>query len=385
MKTLIKEQENYILNLRRTLHQNPEVSWQEYETSKLIKTELDAIGIPYESLAGTGVIATIGIPSRGKTVALRADMDALAVTEKNTLDHASSNPGVMHACGHDGHTAMLLGAARVLKMLENDINGCIKLIFQPAEEMVEGAKTMIKAGAIDTVEGIFGIHLWSGLKIGKIACGNGPQMASGDYVVVDIEGKGGHGSLPHQGVDAIVALSSFLLNIQSMVSREIDPLDPAVLTFGEVKSGTRFNVLSSKAHVEGTVRCFNPEIRSKFPEIITRYGNNICDAHRATFHLNYTEGTPPTINDAHCAHLARLAASEFLDKSAIVDIDKTTGSEDMAYYLEKIPGAIAFVGAGNASKGCDFPHHHPKFNIDEDSLIIGMELYVRFALNFLNQ
>jgi len=383
MKKLIKEKESYIINLRRKFHENPESSWNEFETSKLVKSELESMDIPYISIAKTGIVASIGNNSKGKTVALRADMDALEITELTSTDYVSKKPGLMHACGHDGHTAMLLGAAKILKEIESSINGTIKLIFQPAEEKVEGAKAMIEEGAIDNVDGIMGIHLWSSLEIGKISCGSGPQMASGDYVTVDIEGKGGHGSLPHQGIDAVLVASAFLLNIQSMVSREINPLDPVVLTFGEVKSGSRFNVLSGKAHLEGTTRCFSPEIRSRLPEIIKRYGDYICNSYRAKFHLDYHNGTPPTINDESCSNIAKNSALEFLNPESIVEMSKTTGSEDLAYYLEKIPGVIAFVGAGNKEKSCDFPHHHPKFNIDEDSLIIGTELYVRFALNFL--
>ncbi|KUO76246.1 MAG: peptidase M20 [Clostridia bacterium BRH_c25] len=380
---LVKEYESYIVSLRRHFHMYPELSWSEFETSKRIKAELDEMGIPYRSLAGTGILATIEGKQPGKTVALRADIDALNVKEENQLEYNSKNEGFMHACGHDGHTAMLLGAAKVLNALKGEFSGTVKLFFQPAEEQAAGARKMIEEGALEEIDGIMGIHLWSGLPTGKISCEAGPRMASGDYVIVDIEGKGGHGSLPHQTVDTVLVTAAFLLNIQSIISREISPLDPAVITFGEVKTGTRFNVIPEKAHLEGTFRCFDPKIRAQLPKIIERYANYIAESYRASGKCTFHEGMPPTINDSGCSEIAKQSVLDFLGEEGLALFEKTTGSEDMAYYLEKVPGIIAFVGTQNPGKGSDFPHHHPKFNIDEDSLIIGTELYVRFALNFI--
>lgn len=380
---LAKENEAYIIDLRRHFHMYPEPSWKEIETSKKIMAELDKMGIPYRSIAGTGILATIEGKQPGKTVALRADIDALNVKEENLLEYSSKNEGFMHACGHDGHAAMLLGAAKVLNSLKDEFNGTVKLLFQPAEEQASGAKKMIEEGAIEGVDGIMGIHLWSGLPTGKISCEAGPRMASGDLVLVDIQGRGGHGSLPNQTVDTVLVTAAFLLNIQSMISREISPLDPAVLTFGEVKTGTRFNVIPEKAHLEGTYRCFDPKLRAQIPEMIERYGNYIAESYRASFKCTIQAGMPPTINDRGCSKIAEQSVLDFLGEDGLSLFEKTTGSEDMAYYLEKIPGVIAFVGMQNPGKGSDFPHHHPKFNIDEDSLIIGTELYARFALNFL--
>ncbi|MCD6435108.1 MAG: amidohydrolase [Clostridiales bacterium] len=382
---LIGKNRDYVIQLRRYFHQHPEPSWNEFETSKYVKAELTKMGVPFISIAKTGVIATIEGNKPGKTVALRADMDALEILEENTTEYVSKNPGIMHACGHDGHTAMMLGTAKALSELKDYINGTVKLFFQPAEEMVQGAKLMIEEGALENVDGIMGIHLWSGIETGKISCEAGPRMASGDYVIVDIKGRGGHGSMPNQGVDAVLVAAAFITNMQMMVSREINPLDPAVLTFGEVKSGTRFNILSGSAHLEGTSRCFDPEIQKRFPEIIKRYGENIAKAYRAEFSLNYIIGTPPTINEPQCSEIAKNSVIDFLGSDGLISYEKTTGSEDMAYYLERVPGLIAFVGARNDEKKANYPHHHPKFNIDEDSLEIGTELYVRFAIDFLNK
>ncbi len=382
---LVKKNKDYVINLRRHFHMNPEPSWKEYETSKYIKEELEKMNIPYESIAETGIIATIRGNQEGRTVALRADMDALEVQEENDREYASKNEGIMHACGHDGHTAMLLGAAKALIELKDDIKGTVKLFFQPAEEMVQGAKKIVEENGLEGVDNIFGIHLWSDLETGKVNCEKGPRMAAGDYVIVDIEGVGGHGSMPDQGVDAGVITAAFLLNIQSLVSREMSPLESVVLSFGEIKTGTRFNVIPSKAHIEGTARCFDPEIQDNLPKIIKRYGDFIAESYRGKFNLEYIKGTPPTINEEESVKIATEVVKGFLGEDSLTHLEKQTGSEDMAYYLSEIPGAIAFVGCKNEEKGANFPHHHPKFDIDEDSLEIGTELYVRYAMDFLNR
>lgn len=384
-KKILTNQKDYVIKLRRYFHENPEPSWKEFKTSKRIKEELQSMDIPYVEMAGTGVVGTIKGKLQGKTIALRGDMDALEVVEKNDIKYKSQNPGIMHACGHDGHTAMLLGAARALNEIKDNIKGSIKLIFQPAEEMIQGAKKMIEDGALEGVDGILGIHLWSGLETGKISVDPGPRMASGDHVIIDVIGKGGHGSMPHQGVDAIVVASSIVMNTQSIISREINPLDPIVFTIGELRAGTRFNVLAGEARLEGTTRCFDPEIRAKLPEIIERYAHQTASAYGAVAKVKYTYGTPPTINDERSSSLAKKTVLNMLGEDGLVSIEKTTGSEDMAYYLEQIPGLIAFVGSGNAEKEADFPHHHPRFNLDEDSLAIGTELYFRFAIDFLEK
>jgi len=234
-KNILAEQEKYVLDLRREFHMHPETSWNEKRTSKRIKEELAKMGISYQEYADTGVAAVIKGSNAGKTAALRADMDALKVEEKTDLEFKSKNEGIMHACGHDGHTAMLLGTARALYEIRDQLAGNVKLIFQPAEEMVQGAAKMVEEGVLDDVDGIMGIHLWADLPTGKINVEAGPRMASGDYVIVEFTGKGGHGSMPHQGVDPIVMASSFVLDSQAILSRETNSLDPVVLTFGKMK------------------------------------------------------------------------------------------------------------------------------------------------------
>ncbi len=385
IKKLAGQYKDFIIELRREFHMYPESSWEEVRTSSRVKEELDKLEIPYISLAGTGVLATIKGKNPGKTVALRADMDALETTETNNVPYKSKHEGKMHACGHDGHTAMLIGAANILNDIKDEINGTIYLIFQPAEEVAGGAKKMIEeSNFMDEVDSVFGIHLWSDVEAGKVSVEAGPRMASADFFTLNIKGKAGHGSMPHQTVDAVVAASAVVMDLQSIVSREISPLDSAVLTIGSFHSGTRFNIIAGDATLEGTTRCFDPVIRDKFPEIIERIAKNTAASYRAEISLNYNLGTPPTINDPECSKIATGSVEKLLGKDGVVEMEKTTGGEDFAYFLEKVPGVFAFVGIRNEEKGACYPHHHDKFNMDEDALEIGASLYAQYAIDFLN-
>lgn len=384
-KNILAEQEKYVLDLRREFHMHPETSWNEKRTSKRIKEELAKMGISYQEYADTGVAAVIKGSNAGKTAALRADMDALKVEEKTDLEFKSKNEGIMHACGHDGHTAMLLGTARALYEIRDQLAGNVKLIFQPAEEMVQGAAKMVEEGVLDDVDGIMGIHLWADLPTGKINVEAGPCMASGDYVIVEFTGKGGHGSMPHQGVDPIVMASSFVLDSQAILSRETNSLDPVVLTFGKMKSGSRFNVIPDKAEIVGTLRCFSEKTRVQASKAIKRYAEKTAKAYRGEAEVTIQKGTPPTINDQRAAEIARSAAQKIIAAEDLIAMDKTTGSEDMAYYLREVPGVIAFVGAGFEDEEQNYPHHNSKFKINEDSLKTGTSLYFNFALEFLRQ
>ncbi|MFW6001276.1 MAG: M20 family metallopeptidase [Halanaerobium sp.] len=380
---LILSEKEYLIKMRREFHKNPEKSWHEYETSKMIKKELAEMGINYQSCTDTGITALIEGGGEGKTIALRADMDALEIEEETELDFKSENRGLMHACGHDGHSAMLLTAAKALMKIKDQLKGNIRLIFQPAEEMVAGAREMVKLGVLEDVDAAFAMHLWSDLTAGKINIEAGPRMASGDYVIIDFKGKGGHGSLPQQTVDPISAASSFIINSQSVVSRESSPLDPVVFTLGKIDSGTRFNIIPSKAHLEGTLRCFSEESRQQASEAIKRYAEKIAESFRAEAEVEIKEGTPPTINNAEITEYAKKAAEDIVGSSNLISMEKTTGSEDMAYYLREVPGAFAFVGAGFEEEDKNYPHHHPKFNLNEESLLIGAALYFNFVLKFL--
>ncbi len=384
-KSILQAQKEYVVSMRREFHKNPELSWNEERTSKRIKEELDKMGIPWEPCAKTGVVALVKGSLPGALVALRADIDALPVTEENDVPYKSVNKGVMHACGHDGHAAMLLGAAKALAEIRGELPGSVKLLFQPAEEKAGGAKLMIEDGALEGVDAIMGIHLWNDIPSGKMNIQPGPRMASGDAVFIDFIGKGGHGSLPNQTVDPIVVASSFVMNSQAMLSREKSPLESVVFTLGEFKAGTRFNVIPEKAHMEGTFRCFSEESRKRTGEAIKRYADETAKAYRAEAAVSIVEAMPATINDPLVADTVKAAAEKVVGPENLVYQDKTTGSEDMAYYLRKIPGAIAFVGSGHEEAGQSYPHHHPKFDINEESLANGTALYFGFAVEYLGQ
>jgi amidohydrolase len=385
IRELAKKYEGQIIAWRREFHENPELSWEEVKTGNRICEELTGMNIELKRMAKTGILGTLKGNKPGKTVALRADMDALPIKEANDVPYKSKNEGVMHACGHDGHVAMLLGAAKILSQMQNEIEGTVKFIFQPAEEIAQGAKKMIHEGVINGVDAVLGIHLWAGLATGKVSLEPGPRMASMDLFKITIKGKGGHGSMPHQGVDAIIAASAVVMALQSIVSREISPLDPAVLTIGKFYGGEGFNVLCDEVFMEGTTRCFNPQVRDKFPSIIERITKKTAEAFRAKGESEYILGSPPVINNSQISKIASQAVINNFGAESVIKLEKVTGGEDFALYAQKIPGAMAFVGARNENKGAVHPHHHKKFNIDENALIIGATLYSQFALDFLNE
>lgn len=382
IQKLGEKYKDYMVEMRRYFHENPEPSTEEYNTSAKIKEELDKMGIPYVSAAGTGVIGTIQGGKPGKTVALRADMDALQVKECTGLPFASKKEGLMHACGHDGHIASLLGAAKILNEIKDEIQGTVKLFFQPAEETAWGAKKMIEEGALEGVDGVFGIHIWADIELGKISVEAGPRMASTDLFRIKVTGKGGHGSLPHQGVDAVVAGSAIVMNLQSIVSREISPLETAVVSVGQIKSGSRFNVIAPEAFMDGTTRAFSAEVRGKFHGMIDRIAKNTAAAYRAEAVTEYEYLVPVTINDERCSKIAEEAVRETFGEEALTTFPKITGSEDFSYFSNEREGVLCFVGTGTENY---YPHHHPKFSVDERALPIAASMYAAYAVNYLKK
>lgn len=385
IKELAKKNKDYVISLRRHFHQYPEASMQEFETSKKIKEELDKMGIEYVSAGGTGVVATIKGANPGKTVALRADIDALSVEELTDFEFKSKNEGMMHACGHDCHISMLLGAAKILNEVKDQINGTVKLLFQPGEENAKGAFAMIDDGALDGVDGIFGMHIWADVPVGKVSIEPGPRMASADWFYINVKGKGGHGSQPENCIDAVVASSAIVMNLQSIVSRETKPSSPLVLTVGMLNSGTRFNVIAEDGYMEGTTRCFDPELRKQLPVMMERVIKNTAEAYRAEATLDFDFAVAPTINDSQCAEIGQGSVEKILGKEGNYHFEKLTGGEDFAHYLEHVPGAIAFLGCRNEEKGCCYAHHNGKFAVDEDALETGAALYAQYAVDFLNK
>ena len=382
---VIKASEDELIAMRRELHANPELPWEEFETTKRIARELDKLGISYRLTEPTGIIAEIQGGQAGKTVALRADIDALPVQELNDIPYKSKVEGKMHACGHDTHTSMLLTAAKALNSVKDELQGNVRLIFQPAEELAEGAASMVKQGAMDGVDNVFGMHIWSVLPSGKISCEAGPRMAAADIVKIHFKGKGGHGSLPNQCVDAAVVASSFVMNVQAAVARETHPLDAAVVSIGKMDVGTRFNVIAENATLEGTVRTFTLENRDRIRAAVTRFAEHTAAMYGATVEIDYRHVTPPVLNEVESSALATAIVKEAFGEDAIIFDRPTTGAEDFSYYMEKAPGCCAFVGSANPETDSEWAHHHGRFNVDEATLKQGAELYAQYAYNYLNQ
>ncbi len=386
IKEAIQTYSEELTELRRKLHSEPEVSWEEENTTAFICEYLENLGIPYRRTNPTGVIANIAGAKAGKTVALRADMDALPVEELNKdLPYASKEDGKMHACGHDAHTAMLLIAAKALNESKDELPGTVRLIFQPAEEAATGAREMVKQGAMEDVDNVFGIHIWSQMPTHKVSCTPGPSFASADIVKVTFKGKGGHGAMPHDCIDAAIVASSFVMNIQAVVSRTIDPQKPAVLTIGKMDVGTRFNVIAENAVIEGTARCFDNETRAHIEKQIEQYAENVANIYGASAEVEYIHGTQPVINDEYSAKFVQKVASEAFGKDVLYTEKPTMGGEDFSFYLDEAPGSFALVGSGNPDKDTEWAHHHGKFNIDEDALVTGAELYAQYAWAYLNE
>lgn len=385
IKELSKKYRQYTVDMRREFHMHPELSMREERTSQRIKEELDKMGIPYVSMAGTGVLATIKGKTEGKTIALRADIDALEITEKTDVPYKSQNEGIMHACGHDCHAAMLLGAAKVLNEIKSELNGTVKLIFQPGEEVAQGAKGMIKDGALNNVDEVFGMHVMGDFPSGKIAVGSGPRMASADMFRITVKGKGGHGSMPNLGIDAILASSAIVMNLQSVVSREISPMETVVLSVGKFTSGTRFNIIADEAILEGTTRCFSYEVREKLPAAMERIVKLTAESYRAEAEFEYIYLTAPVINNEISTERARKSIEKVMSKDAVMEMPKMAGAEDFSEYLEKLPGTFAIVGIASEEKDTCYPNHHSKFNVDEDMLEHGVALHAQYAADYLGE
>jgi len=332
------------------------------------------------------VIAEIKGGKPGKTVALRGDMDALSVQQLNKdLSYASKEDGKMHACGHDAHTAMLLIAAKALNEVKDELPGNVRLIFQPAEEVAEGAKALVEQGAVEGVDNVFGIHIWSQMPTHKVSCSPGPSFASADLFTVTFTGRGGHGAMPQDCIDAAIVASAFVMNVQPVISRTIDPQQPAVLTVGKMTVGTRFNVIAENAVIEGTVRCFDPSTRDHIEKQLTHYAEQVAGIYGAKAKVEYTRGTQAVINDEYSANLVQKVAAEAFGEEVVYDEKPTMGGEDFSFYLDEVPGSFALVGCGNPEKDTEWAHHHGRFNIDEDALATGAELYAQYAWAYLNE
>ncbi|WP_348921685.1 M20 family metallopeptidase [Enterococcus rotai] len=386
LKTLVQKYKAEMIDFRRDLHQHPELQFEEFRTTEKVAEVLDQLEIPYRKTAPTGIIAELVGANPGKTVALRADMDALPVQElTEDIPYKSLEDGKMHACGHDAHTAMLLTAAKALKEVQAQLKGTVRFIFQPSEENAQGAKAMVAQGAVDGVDDVFGIHIWSQMLSGTASCVVGSSFASADIFSIDFKGRGGHGAMPDACVDAAVMASAFVMNVQSVVSRETNPLDPVVVTVGKMDVGTRFNVIAENARLEGTVRCFSLETRDRVEKALKRYAEQTALMYGGTATLEYNYGTVPVINDEEDALFAQEIIKENFGEAALIQEPPTTGGEDFSYFTEHTSGCFALVGCGNPEKDTQWAHHHGRFNVDEDAMEIGAELYAQYAFEYLNK
>lgn len=364
-----------LVSLRRDLHQHPELSWQEQRTAKQVCQFLDDLGIEYRrDVAGTGIVAEIAGKTDGPCVALRADMDALPIVEETGLPFGSQTEGVMHACGHDGHTSMLLGAASLLAA-DQPLPAPIRLIFQPAEETGEGAKAMIAAGALDNVAMIFGGHVDRHFQVGSVAVTEGAVNASSDRFSIAITGKGGHAARPHETIDAVIVGSLMVMALQTIVSREVNPAHPSVVTVGRFDAGTAANVIAGQAHLEGSIRSQDQDVRESLHRSIERMAKSIGQLHGADVEVTIDLGTPSVFNPPECTDVARQAAALAVGERKIVKMETANmGGEDFSYYLQRVPGC--YVRFGTARDGVEqYPAHSSKFDFDEEAIAVGAAYY----------
>ena len=374
---------------RRFLHQHPELAFQEEETARYVAERLRSLGIETRTgIAKTGVVGLLRGSQPGKTVLLRADMDALPIDELNDVPYKSQTPGVMHACGHDSHTAMLLGVARLLSERKDEIKGTVKFIFQPSEEVPPGgAKPMIEEGVLEnpTVDAAFGVHIGQDLPVGTIGVCAGPTNAASDGFVATIKGVGGHAARPHGSVDPIVVAAQCITALQTLVSREVNPLRQAVITVGSLHAGTVSNIIPEEAVMKATVRTFDPEVRQTLAERIPALIKGIASAMRAQAEVTYRFGYPALVNDAAMTDLVREVARGIVGAERVVEREPGMGGEDMSYFLQKVPGCFFRIGSRNPELGLTYGHHHPRFNIDdEQALPVGVAAVAGVALRYLN-
>jgi amidohydrolase len=386
LKEKINEMRDWLVEIRRTIHMHPELGFEEVETSRLVSEWLERFGLQVKKgVAKTGVVGILRGKKPGKTVAVRADMDALPMDEANKVPYASKIKGKMHACGHDAHTAMLLAAAMILSEEAKDLPGNVVFLFQPAEETGQGAKEMVSEGGLDGVDGIFALHVDSTLPSGTVGYRSGPIMAAGDFFDVRITGKGGHAGLPHLAIDPITMAATAIGAVQTIVSREINPLESGVISICKMEAGGAYNVIPESASFGGTIRSLTPELRDYLPKRMKEVLEGIVSGMRGSYEFNLMPRFPLTVNDEGMTSFVVRIVSEMLGAGKVFEIKPLLGSEDFSFYLERVPGTFVYLGVKNETKGIIFPHHHPRFDIDEDMLTTGTALNVAIATEYLLQ
>lgn len=381
----VKKYEDNIIKLRRHLHENPELSGQEHNTKKAILEELKDMDLEIQEVGNTSLIVTLKGNNPGKTVVLRADMDALPIIEQSGVEYSSKNHGVMHACGHDAHSAMLVGAVKVLCEMKDKINGEIRFFFQEGEENFSGAKKIIEAGGMEGVDACFAMHGLSNLETGYVNIEPGYRLSGCDTICVKFEGVSGHGSSPHLAKDTIHPACIFVTDIQTIVTKNIDPQEPVVLSVGKFTGGTKANIIAKYTEVEISMRYFNPNARKTVHEAIKRHAKAIADAYEISSEVIVEEGTISLLNDKDLVNIADKAATKVLGEGRNIPMQRVMASEDMSYYLQHAKGVYVNIGYRNEEKECVYFPHHEKFKIDEDYLKYGASLFVQFALDYLNE
>ncbi len=383
IKRQVEELKKELIDLRRDFHIHPELGFEEFRTSDIVARYVKELGLEVTRMAKTGVVGLLRGKQSGKTLLMRTDMDALPVQEQNDLPYKSQNDNKMHACGHDGHIAMLMVAAKILSTYRDKINGNIKFVFQPNEEDA-GAYLMVKEGVMQNpkVDASVGGHLWSLLESGKVDICTGPVMAASYYFYLTIKGKGGHAGFVYQSVDPINVAANIIQAVQAIQTREIDALNPAVIMFTKIHAGSNTTIVPEKVEIQGSIRFLykgGEECIENFERVVT----HVCQAHRANYEIRFKVGNPMLSNDSRMAHLAKLAAEKVVNaKEDVTAKTRTMAGDDFAEFASKVPGVFYFLGVGDKEKGTDYPHHNPHFNIDENTLPLGVEMHVRTALSY---
>ncbi len=386
IKDIAEKYSDYVINMRRMFHRHPEIAFEEKETSKMIVKELESMGLSPEVIGKTGVIVDIGDRSKSqKTVLIRSDIDALKVTEETGAEYASENEGYMHACGHDAHIAMNLGCARILSEIQDQLNGTVRLLFQPAEETAGGSSQMISGGVMDGVDTVYGTHVWGDIPAGKFSAEAGPRMAAADFFKITVTGKGTHGSLPHNGIDPIAAAAAIINNLQVAVNREIIATEPVIISFCQIHGGNTDNAIPDTVTIGGTTRTFSNEIRDMLPDLIRRVITETAGAFRAEARLEYNGvGSSPVINDPACSARAINAITKNFGENALTDFGPVMSGEDFSDYQKIVPGVFVFLGVRNEKCNAVYPNHSSHFAMDESVLIMGSTAAVQYAVDFLN-
>ncbi len=372
-----------VVATRRELHRHPELGFEEHRTAALVAERLRALGLEVHTGIGqTGVVGVLRGAKPGKTIMLRADMDALPIEEENATDYVSTARGRMHACGHDGHVAILLGAAKIVTGRRDEVAGTVCFLFQPAEEGKGGAKAMIDDGVIErfAIERAYGLHLAAAHPVGTIGVREGAFYASSDSIEITIEGRGGHGAAPHLSIDPVYVAAQFVVALQQIVSRNIDPIEPAVVTIGAINGGTTHNVIPSRVRLLGTVRAFDAGVRAAMSERIERVLRGICESSGATYDFTYLWRYPVTSNDAAQTRYLRALAESTVGAEHVADVPKLMGAEDFSFFAERIPTCFFALGSRGGPDSA-FPHHHARFDIDESALATGVRMMVALALD----